>query len=354
MTRLLYLLLPFSVCLAQQTAAEKLIEEGHWKRARALVEARIHQAPDDALSNYLLSQIRNAFGEHTTPLPLAEKAVTLDGHTAKYHRQVAEVLGVMAQRAGMLQQLFLARRFRREIDAALALDSRDIQALRDLLEFYLLAPGIAGGDAAKAAPLAGRIGEIDAAQGFLAGARIAAFHKQATETEALLRKAVEASPPTYRSRIALARFYLEPDHFNPGGAEIQAKDALRLDRSRVDSYAVLAVTWANRGAWTDLESTLAASAGSVPDDLVPYYRAAERLMADGRDPARTERYLRVYLSQEPEGNEPPVAEAHWKLGLALQAAGREADAVTEWKESVQLDPESKAALELRHARGRSN
>ena len=52
----------------------------------------------------------------------------------------------MAQHSNAFQQLFLARRFRKEIDTALSLDSHDTQALRDLMEFYLLAPGLAGGD----------------------------------------------------------------------------------------------------------------------------------------------------------------------------------------------------------------
>jgi hypothetical protein len=86
-----------SLGFAQQTEPEKLIEGGHWKRARA-----------------------------------------------------AEALGVRVQHAGPIQQLFLARRFRREMDRAIALDPRDIQALRDLLEFYLLAPGVVGGDWKKA------------------------------------------------------------------------------------------------------------------------------------------------------------------------------------------------------------
>jgi hypothetical protein len=123
-----------------------------------LVEARIREAPNDPLATFLPSQIRNAFGEHTTPLPLAEKAVALDGGVAKYHRQLA------------------------------------------------------------------------------------------------------------------------------------ARD--------------------------------------VPDDPVPYHRAAERLLAAGRDLARAERYLRVYLAQEPEGNQPTAAEARSKLTIGLQtaavrAAGRE-------------------------------
>jgi hypothetical protein len=86
---------------------------------------------------------------------------------------------------------------------------------------------------------------------------------------------------------------------------------------------------------------------AVSDDLTPYYRAAERILSDGRDPARAERYLRVYLSQEPEGNEPTAADAHWKLGVALNAQGQTASAVAEWKTAVKLDPESPARRELK-------
>jgi hypothetical protein len=96
-----------------------------------------------------------------------------------------------------------------------------------------------------------------------------------------------------------------------------------------------------------LESILTESVREVPDDLAPYYRAAERLLAAGRDTVRAERYLRVYLAQEAEGNEPHLAEAHWKIGLALEAEGRPSDAAREWTESTRLDPESPAGRDLK-------
>ena len=73
-------------------------------------------------------------------------------------------------------------------------------------------------------------------------------------------------------------------------------------------------------------------------------------MASGGDPIRAERYLRLYLTQEPEGNRPSVADARWQLGMALRAQGRVVHALAEFKESVRLDPESKAAQELRRSR----
>src|ERR1019366_2250782 len=98
--RLLLILCAVAVSRAEQSPAERLIEAGHWKQARSIVETHLREAPGDALSNFLLSQIRGAFGDRSTPLALAGKAVALDGRTAKYHRQVAELLGVAAQHAG--------------------------------------------------------------------------------------------------------------------------------------------------------------------------------------------------------------------------------------------------------------
>jgi hypothetical protein len=311
---------------------------------------RMLEAPNDPLANYLLSQIRNAFGDHITPQALAEKAVALDGKTAKYHRQYAEVLGVMAQHANVVQQLFLARRFRKEIDVAIMLDPRDTQALRDLIEFYLLAPGVVGGDQRKAAEIAGRLTQIDLSEGFLAKARIANFNKQPAATEAALLQAVAAQPPSYRALITLAQFFLSPEHVNQGTAETAAEQALLLDRSRVDAYAVLAEVYVDRQDWSALDGILAEAGKEVPDDLAPQYRAAKRLLDTRRDPARAERYLRTYLGQEAEGNEPGLAEAHWKLGQALHSEGRDSAAIDEWRESVRLDPESPASRDLKTLR----
>jgi tetratricopeptide (TPR) repeat protein len=339
-----------AIVCAQETGPEQLIQAGHWKRARALVESGSRQSADEALRYYLLSQIRYAFGDHAAPLALAEKAVVLNGQVGKYHRQAAEVFGVQAQHAGPFQQLLLARRFRKEIGTAIEMDPRDVQARRDLLEFYLLAPGIAGGDSRKAAETAEEIGAIDAPEGFLAKARIAAFQKRVADAEGLLRKAAQVQPPSYRAQIELAHFCLDPDHLDREAAERAARRALILDSSRAEAYSVLAGIYAASGEWMALDSILKYSSLHNPDDLAPYYYAADRLLAAGHDPGRAERYLRTYLGQEAEGNEPGAPEAHWKLGLALEAQGRSAEAVAEWKQSLLLDPTSPAARELKRMR----
>lgn len=290
------------------------------------MEARIREAPDDPLSNFLLSQIHNAFGDFSLPLPLAEKAVSLDGHVAKFHRQLAETVGLEAQHASPFRLIFLARRFRSEIDTAISLDPRDLQARRDLMEYYLVAPGIAGGDIQKATAVSAALGELDATEGLLSRARIAAVQKHASETEALLRQAAQARPASYRALLELAKFYLAGEHPNSAAAEATARELLSLDPTRVEPYAFLAQVYAQKADWIALDAILAEAGQKCPDDLAPYYRAAEALLSSGRDPGRAERYLRAYLDQEPEGNEPSVADSRRKLAAAVRAQGRRPNA----------------------------
>jgi hypothetical protein len=279
----------------------------------------LHETPNDANANFLCSQVRNAFGDHSSPPWLAEKAVRLAPNVARYHRQLAEVQGVMAQHAGVLQQLLLARRFRKEIDTTLELDPKDVQASRDLLEFYLLAPGLAGGDPAKADSMARRIGMIDAAEGFLARARIASFHQDYRQTEAMLKLASGVRPQSYKAQIELAQFYLDREHPKEWAVEALGRSALLLDSGRIDAYCVLAALYAGRKDWGSLEGVLSSAAGAVPDDMAPSYRAAERLLSD--EPGRAERYLRSYLAQEPEGNEPSAVDARRKLNAIAARNG---------------------------------
>jgi tetratricopeptide (TPR) repeat protein len=328
---------------------EQLIEAGHWKRARALVEAGPGCVERNPAGCFLLSQIRNAFGDRKTPLPLAEKAVSLDGHVARFHRQLAEALGVEAQSANPFQQLFLARRFKKEIQLALGLDGRDLQAQEDLMEFYLLAPGIAGGDRGRAEEVARGIARIDASRGFLAEARLAELDKRADREAAMLRQAVDADRSSYRARIALARFSLGAGHEDADEAARQAGEAARIDPGRVDGYAVLAEADAMRADGSALDALMARATENVPDDLAPYCRAAAKLLAARKDLARARRYLEKYLSQEPEGNQPTLGEAHWKLGDVLEKLGELPGARTEWREAVRLDPESDARGELKRA-----
>ncbi len=240
------------------------------------------------------------------PLSLAERAVALEGHIGRYHRQLAEVDGIMAQHANVLQQAVLARRFTRELDRAIELHPHDMQALRDRIEFYLLAPGIIGGSKAEARSIVARIAQLDPAEGFAAEARIAAYDHDTARAAELLRKAIAASPSRYKLRTALAQTLEARGELD--AAATAAREAIAIDPARVAAYSVLAFVLARKGELTGLQTVLDQADRAVADDLTPHFRAAEAFLATGHRPEAA-RQLEIYLSQDPEGNEPTAAEA---------------------------------------------
>src|SRR5262249_469412 len=159
---------------------------------------------------------------------------------------------------------------------------RDVQALRDLLEFYLRAPGIAGGDVRKAEAMAQQIAGLDTCEGLLAKAHVAEFRKDLKGTEAVLRRAADACRSSYKSLLAAAEL-LVGNRGEEWKAEALAKAAITLDRDRVQAYSTLAAIYAGPPDWRELDALLLSAPEAVPDDLTPYYRAAERLLSDSRD-----------------------------------------------------------------------
>jgi tetratricopeptide (TPR) repeat protein len=316
---------------------ETLIEGGHYKRARALLEPLVAKNPNDARAACLLAKVKGAFNDLDAALKLAEKGVTLDSKSVACHFVLAETVGTIAERASVLKQLGLAKRFKKEIDATLALDPKHLDALFDLLRYYTMAPGIMGGDKQKAGATLDQIRQIDATRGYLAEAWLAQREKQTDRLEALYRQAVEANPGHYEARMALAHFLAgRRDYAN---SELQARAALDRDPSRAAAYGLLASLYVQQRRWADLDAILALSDRNCPDSRIPHYRAAYDLLADASDLPRAERYLRHYLAQEPEPGAVSHAHAYWRLALVLEKQGRKPEAIAALETAVKLKPD---------------
>ena len=193
--------------LAADDPARQLVERGAFKQARAILGPRLHANPRDAETAWLMSQVKIAFGDEKAGLELAEHAVALDGGNAAYHLHLAEACGQMAQKAGPLKGLGLARRFRREAETAVRIDPRSVDARFDLMMFCLKAPGIAGGDKKRARALADTILLLDPVRGQIAQGRLALEQKDSVRAGEFYRKAVEADPKSREAQMAAAAYY---------------------------------------------------------------------------------------------------------------------------------------------------
>jgi tetratricopeptide (TPR) repeat protein len=332
-----------SLRAADPGSAESLIEASHWKRARAILAPRVAANPRDARGLWLLSQIKLAFGDLDGALNAAQQAVALDDRNSEFHFQLAQVYGEMAERASMFTAAVLARKFKGEVDASLARDPKNLDALDSLMQYSVQAPFLMGGSKEKARAIAEELVRLSPVRGYLAQAELAQEAKDSAKVEEYLLKAVQADPKNYEARTKLAAFYTQPPHRNIELAERYAREAVQLDPARAKGYSILATGLALERRWSELEEVLSTSENTVPDDLAPYYRTANVLLESGADLKRGETYVRKYLAQEPEGEEPDAAHAHRLLGLILEKQGRTGEAVSELKTAVQMDPRFAAA-----------
>lgn len=339
-------LLPVFHALAEDSAAQ-MIEQGHFKRAEALLRPQLQKNPDDPQGNFLMSRVDLAFGRRDDAVAHAEKAVAADGSNAAYHAQLADALGSKTDDpgAGMFQKLSFAKQLRKEAEAALQIDPRNESANSDLLSYYLEAPGIAGGSKEKAKELAAHVTQLDPAQGYRLQLQIARKEERKSDFEALARKAFEAGSNSFDAHIGLANFYLSQQPPNLARAEEHARASLKLDSQRIAPYIALAIVTASQSRWDELEQLLAQSEKAVPDDLGPHYQAAKAILLSGESQQlnRAESYFRRYLAQPPEGGEPTLAGAHWRLGLVLEKQGHKEGARAEIQTALNLDPNLKGA-----------
>jgi Tetratricopeptide repeat len=345
--RRLLALLPFLLVVVVQaraeTSPEALIAAGHWKLARTILEPRLRANPSDLRAAFLLSQVKAAFGDLEGARTLAQQAATSNSGNARYQFQLATVIGEMAAHASMFAAARLASQFKKQLDVALALAPHDPDILEAEMEFCNQAPGIMGGDKAKARDFAQQILLINPARGYLAQAELASELKQPGALPDLYAKAVGASPQDYEVRAQAAAFYARDDQQKFADAESNARAALALDPGRVAAYSVLARVYAERQETEKLQDVLSRAEKNIPDDLAPNYAAAQALLTVGKDLPRAEACVRKYLATEPEGEEPDAAQAHRLLGLILEREGKRVEAQSEVENALALKPNLRGA-----------
>jgi tetratricopeptide (TPR) repeat protein len=323
---------------AMEPDPEALRKAGHWKQIRSLVEPRYRANPNDLPSLYWMARAKVAFEDPQAGYELARKLVAASPNNADHQFALAEAVGSLGRRASLLKALSYLGEFKRSIEAALALNPKHAEALNTRALFYLNAPFIAGGDKSRGMLLLRSLAKVDPALACIAEANQAMNAKDRPKAEALLKQAAASDPTSYVIQSRLAAFYFSTEPRNLNEAIRHATIAAALDPGRIAAYNTLARVYAASDNWFQLEATLTQAEQNVPDNLAPYFGAARVLLANGKDLARAERYLRRYLAHEPEAEAPDQATAHWRLGQALEKQGRKAEATAEIETALRLRP----------------
>ncbi len=93
---------------------------------------------------------------------ILESLVAASPDTDRYAYWLGKAYGRQAEQAGWFEAVRLAKRTRKALEKAVALNPRNAEAVRDLAQFYAEAPGFLGGDPAKAAQLRAELTKLEA------------------------------------------------------------------------------------------------------------------------------------------------------------------------------------------------
>ena len=173
--------------------------EGALRRLRAVKSPSVE-------AYLLMGKCTMMQGEFKKATDYFQKAVTLDSKNSDAMLWLGRAWARRAETASPLLAPMNASRARNCFEQAVALntDPKNHEAMDDLFDFYLDAPGFLGGGFDKAEALAARIERMDPAQGHYDRAEIARKRKEFGESEQELRRAVQLAPHEIGHLMALA------------------------------------------------------------------------------------------------------------------------------------------------------
>ncbi len=229
--------------------------------------------PDSAAeAAFLAGQKAYAAEEYEKAMSLFEKAVEAAPDVGRYHHWYGRACGRRAQHVIFFRAMGLAKKVAAAFEKAVQLEPRNVEALNDLLEFYLEAPGFVGGGAEKAAAIAERLAKISPAEGHRAQALILAKKKDWAGAEREYRKALELEPEKVGRVLDLASF---------------------LD---------------SRGARAEADALFDRAARLAPDSPEYLFARGKSLAESRRNPEQARRLLERYLRSDRKPDDPPRSE----------------------------------------------
>jgi Flp pilus assembly protein TadD len=135
-----------------------------------------------------------------------QKAATGNPTNSEYLDWLGRAYGRRAETSNPLSAPSYASKARQAFEQAVKLNEKNTDALSDLFDYYVNAPGFLGGGLDKAEQVAQKIAAVDPPQGYYVRAQLAQKRKDFDNAEQSLRKAVAIAPHEVGHMITLAKF----------------------------------------------------------------------------------------------------------------------------------------------------
>lgn len=172
----------------------------------------------DASTYQLTGQNYFMLGDYEKACQFFEKARTLAPNLSDHSLWLGRAYGRRAETEGWLVAPSRASKARQYFEAAVMLDPHNAEAMNDLFDYYLNAPGFLGGGVDKAEAIAKRIEHERPAEFHHEMSQLADHRKQYDEAVTHLRQAIELAPEELGRVLDLARYLAKIGRMNEAEA----------------------------------------------------------------------------------------------------------------------------------------
>jgi tetratricopeptide (TPR) repeat protein len=293
---------------ADLRSAKESFDAADYASARNTLQAALEKSAADPEIYFWLGRSFYELFDFNSAAASFERAIQLDAKSSLYRQWLGRAYSEKADRE---RSLSLARKTKKEFQSAVQLDPSNVSARRDLAEYEMDAPWIAGGDKDDARKQVEAIAALDPVEGSLARAQYV-FHveKKPAQAEEIYRQLLQQKPRHIQPYFEIARFFQH--HGRPADVELAIQGAAPIDPA---------------------------------DPRLDYFRGVA-LFLEGKDLTGAERFLSQYVRTAPQRSNWPfhVDALEW-LGRTLEAEGKRAEAIAQYREALRLDPRRKFARE---------
>ena len=237
-----------------------------------------------------------------------EEAIKLEPGVSEYHMWLGHAYTRQLRGANFIRQGIIGRKIGPEYNKAVELAPASVEAAEARLEFYMEAPGMAGGGMDKARSELERLTTLNRYRGMTWRGRVELKANQVARAEEAYRTLRDAFPDSGAAVVALAMFYQDRARFNDAFAVIDA----RLEKA--------------------------------PDDTNVVYQLGRAAAMSGQQLDRGERALRRFLAMLGVRDTVNRANAHWRLGMIGERRQDTAAARAEYQQAIALQPQHDAAI----------
>lgn len=296
----------------------ELFEAGDFEPAAAAARSTLQADPGDLTALLVLGRAQMTLDHAAEAVATLRRATAEHPHSAEAQYRLGQALSLRVAQANTWRRIMLSDDIGAAFSQAVALEPANPEYRWALFEFCRRAPGFVGGGRKRAVAEAAALARIDPARGLRAQAALLAQDGKLEQAEARLRAAVAAAPDVPDHRFALGYFYQEQERWDP-------------------AFAV----------FEEIEQRF-------PQEAQALFQLGKTAALSGQRLATGENALQRYLQYKPRSGEPPLAWAHYRLGMIYEHRKALDAAAEHYALARDLDPrldDARAALAAVRRRG---